>query len=87
MSPTLRCVWIAATRRARHCALLISVLLVIQGCAATRTLPGSDPADPDVRVPATSYRSALRDFHRVPPNEPAPWSGGDAMPESKKEKP
>jgi hypothetical protein len=89
MSPNLRWAWVTATRRAGHCALLILEALIIQGCAATpqRPLAGSNPADPGVRVPATSYRPALRDFHRVPPNEPGPWSGGDAMPESKKEKP
>jgi hypothetical protein len=77
MSPTLRWVWIAAMRRARHCALLISVLLVIQGCAATRSLTGPDPADPDVRVPAVAYRSVLRDRRDVLPVEPSPWTAGD----------
>jgi hypothetical protein len=85
MSPTLRWVWITATRRASR-ALLISVLLVIQGCAATRSLTGPDPADPDVRVPAVAYRSVLRDRRNVLPVEPSPWTAGDPS-RSGKEKP
>ena len=86
MSPTLRWVWIAAMRRARHCALLISVLLVIQGCAATRSLTGPDPADQDVRVPAVSYRSVLNDRRDSAPVEPSPWTVRDPS-RSGKEKP
>jgi hypothetical protein len=73
-------------RRARHCALLISVLLVIQGCAATRSLTGPDPADPDVRVPAVAYRSVLTDRRDIAPVEPAPWTVRDPS-RSGKEKP
>jgi hypothetical protein len=89
MSPNWRWAGVAAARRARCCVLPLLAALAIQGCttAPQQALTGPDPADPDVRVPATSYRSALRDFHRAPPNEPAPWTGGDATPESKKEKP
>ncbi len=89
MSPNWRWAGVAATRRARRCVLLMLAMLVVQGCttAPQQALTGPDPADPDARVPATGYRSALRDFHRAPPNEPAPWTGSDAMPESKKEKP
>ena len=86
MSPTLRWVWIAAMRRARHCALLISVLLVIQGCAATRSLTGPDPADPDGRVPAAAYRSVLSDRPDIAPVEPSPWTVRDPS-RSGKEKP
>jgi hypothetical protein len=71
-----------------HYALLISAALIIQGCAATpqRPLTGLDPADPDVRVPATSYRSVLRNRHGVQPAEPSPWSAGHPS-RSDKEKP
>jgi hypothetical protein len=64
-------------------------VLVIQGCttAPQQALTGPDPADADVRVPATGYRSALRDFHSAQPGEPAPWTGSNAMPDSKREKP
>jgi hypothetical protein len=89
MSPNLRWVWVAATGRARQRALLMSVLLVIQACTAgpPRPLTGPDPADPDARVPATGYRSTLRDFRPAQPSEPAPWAGGDTTSESKKKKP
>ena len=86
MSPTLRWVWIAAMRRARHWTLLISVLLVIQGCAVTRSLTGPDPADPDVRVPAVAYRSVLSDRRDIAPVEPSPWTARDPS-RSGKEKP
>ena len=86
MSPTLLWVWIAAMRRTRHCALLISVLLVIQGCAATRSFTDPDPADPDVRVPAVAYRSVLSDRRDIAPVEPSPWTARDPS-RSGKEKP
>ena len=86
MSPTLRWVWIAATRYARHCVLVISVLPVVQGCAAIRTLTGPDPADPDVRVPAVAYRSAISDRRNDLPVEPSPWTTDDRS-RSGKEKP
>ena len=89
MSPNLRWAWVTATRRAPHCALLISAALIVQGCVASpqRLVIGPDPADPDVRVPATSYRSALRDRQEVQPTEPSPWSAGDPISRSDKEKP
>ena len=89
MPPNLRWAWVAATRRATHCALLISAALIIQGCAATpqRLLTATDPADPDIRVPATSYRSALRDRPGVQPTEPSPWTAEDPISRSDKEKP
>lgn len=88
MSPNLRWTRVTATRHAMHYALLISAALIIQGCTATpqRPLTGPDPADPDVRVPATSYRSVLRNRHAVQPTEPSPWSAGDPS-RSDKEKP
>jgi hypothetical protein len=88
MSPNLRWAWVTAARRATHCALLISVALIIQGCAATPQWPltGPDPADPDVRVPAMSYRSVLRIRHGVRPTEPSPWPVGGPS-RSDKEKP
>jgi hypothetical protein len=88
MSPNLSWTRVTATRHAMHYALLISAALIIQGCAATpqRPLTGPDPADPDVRVPATSYRSVLRNRHAVQPTEPSPWSADDPS-RSDKEKP
>ena len=88
MSPNLRWTRVTATRRATHCALLISAALIIQGCAATpqRPLTGLDPADPDVRVPVMSYRSVLRIRHGVQPTEPSPWPVGGPS-RSDKEKP
>ena len=89
MSPNLRWAWVTATRRAKYCALLTLAALAIQGCTATpqRPLVGPDPADPDVRVPAISYRSALRDRQGVQPTEPSPWTAGDPIFQSDKEKP
>ena len=88
MSPKLRWTRVTATRHAMHYALLISAALIIQGCAAIppQPLTGLDPADPDVRVPATSYRSVLRNRIGVQPTEPSPWSAGDSS-RSDKEKP
>ena len=69
MSSLFRLAAVAAKRHIGHSRynwfLVIVAALIIQGCAATpqRPLTGPDPADPDVRVPATGYRSALRDFH------------------------
>lgn len=84
MPPNLR--WVTATRCAARCAPLILMLLAIEGCAATRSLTGPDPADPDVRVPAVAYRSVLRDRRNVLPVEPSPWTAGDPS-RSGKEKP
>lgn len=89
MSPNLRWAWVAATRRATHCALLISAALTVQGCAETpqQPLTGPDPADPDVRVPTTPYLSAIRDRQGVQPTEPSPWPAEDPISRSGKEKP
>jgi len=75
MPPNLR--WVTATRCAARCALLILILLAIEGCAATRTLTGPDPADLDVRVPSVAYRSALSDRRNAPPVGPSLWTAGD----------
>ena len=34
---------------------------------------GPDPADPEARVPAVRYRSAVGPYERLRPVEPAPW--------------
>ena len=86
---------VAATRQAGHmryqrCLLLI-VTLAIQGCATAppRPLVGSDAADPEARVPATVYRSALGDFRGARPSEPAGWyeRNDGAAPQPKKDGP
>jgi len=93
MSSHFRPPLVAVLRHASHArfsrhTLLLATALIAAGCTTVpQPLAGPDPADPDVRVPATGYRSALRDFHSAQPSEPAPWTGGDAMPDSKKEKP
>jgi hypothetical protein len=88
MSPILRWAWVAARRRVKHCVLLISGALVIQSCslAPHRPLTGPDPADPEVRVPTTSFRSTLRDRHGIEPAEPSPWttSGAPSRQDTKK---
>jgi len=84
MPPNLR--WVTATRCAARCALLILILLAIEGCAATRTLTGPDPADLDIRVPSVAYRSALSDRRNAPPVGPSLWTAGDPS-RSGKEKP
>ncbi|HZP70975.1 MAG TPA: hypothetical protein VFB29_13610 [Pseudolabrys sp.] len=60
-------------RPARH-ALLLTTCLIASGCTAAPPAAGPDPADPDIRVPAATYRSSLREFRRAEPKEPAPWT-------------
>jgi hypothetical protein len=79
MSSQIRPAPIAARRQSGHARyghgiLLVVVALAIQGCvAAQRPLVGPDADDPDVRVPATVYRSAIGEFKSTRPSEPAPW--------------
>lgn len=95
MSSLLRPFPAAATRqvaktRSRRC-LLIAAALTIQGCATAPPQPlvGPDAADPDVRVSATVYRSALGDFRSARPSEPAGWRerNDGAAPQPKKDGP
>jgi hypothetical protein len=93
MSPHFRpasvaAMWLAGHTCLRRCVLLVATALVVHGCTASPwPLTGPDPADPDVRVPATAYRPALRDFRGAKPNEPAPWTGGAPVSGSKKDQP
>jgi hypothetical protein len=61
--------------RYRLPVILAALALLIQGCTG-RPPPlarGPDASDPEVRVPAASYRSAIGAFARQRPVEPAPW--------------
>ena len=88
LSPLVAVLRHASHTRFSHYTLLLATALIVAGCTTVpQPLTGPDPADPDVRVPATGHRSVLRDFHSAQPSEPAPWTGGDAMPDSKKGKP
>jgi hypothetical protein len=80
MSSQIRPAPIAARRQAGHAryghsALLVVVVLTIQGCVAAtpRPLAGPDPDNPHVRVPAATYRSAIGEFKSMRPSEPAAW--------------
>jgi hypothetical protein len=88
MSPILRWARVAARPRLKHCVLLISGALVTQSCslAPHQPLTGPDPADTDVRVPTTFYRSTLRYRHGIEPAEPSPWtkSGPPSRQDTKK---
>lgn len=55
--------------------VLAAAALLTQGCAQIPQLPfaGANPSDPDVRVPATAYRSVLGNYSSQRPVEPAPW--------------
>jgi hypothetical protein len=95
MSSHFRLVPVAATRppdRARgpRLAALTLAALIVRGCTAAPTpFAGPDPADPHVRVPAVTYRSALRDYSSARPSEPKPWiqREGGAAPQPKKDAP
>ena len=65
MSPNLRWAWVTATRRATHCALLISAALIIQGCAA------NSAAAIDGARPCRSGRSCPGDVLSLGAPEPA----------------
>lgn len=85
---------IAAQRQARHAryghsAVLVVAALAIQGCVAAtpRPLVGPDADDPDVRVPATVYRSAIGEFKSIRPSEPAAWRNQGGSDKPKKEGP
>jgi len=95
MSSRFRPVPVAATRPPRRAlgpslAVLILAALIVQGCTAPpRPLVGTDAADPEVRVPATVYRSALRDFSNARPSEPKSWGerNDGVAPQPKKDGP
>jgi hypothetical protein len=85
---------IAARREGGHTrhgysALLVAAALTIQGCVAAtpRPLAGPDPDNPDVRVPAAAYRSAIGGFKGMRPAEPAAWRDQSGSDKSKKDGP
>ena len=71
-------------RFAQKPAVLVVAVLTIQGCVAAppRPLVGPDPDDPNIRVPAATYRSAIGEFKSIRPSEPAAWryQGGSEKP-------
>jgi len=73
-------------RYAAHAAL-ISLALLVQGCAADqpRVSQTANPSDPNARVPPTNYRPVLGSYAGGRPVEPAPWPGRNdgAMPTPK----
>jgi hypothetical protein len=95
MSSRFRPVPVAATRpprrtRGPHLAALTLAALIVQGCtAAPRPLVGADASDPAIRVPATVYRSALRDYSSARPSEPKSWGerNDGVAPQPKKDGP
>jgi hypothetical protein len=90
MSSYFRPVPVAATRppgRAhglRFAALALAALIVPGCTGAPAPFAGPDPADPQVRIPATVYRSTLRDYSSARPSEPKPWRSGGAAPQPQK---
>lgn len=74
-----------AARRARshtifHAPALTAIAVAaatafVFGCSADSRPPvtGPDPSNPQVRVPAASYRSPLAPYESLRPVEPAPW--------------
>jgi hypothetical protein len=50
-------------------------------------LAGPDPDNPDVRVPAAAYRSAIGEFKGMRPAEPAAWRDQSGSDKSKKDGP
>jgi hypothetical protein len=67
--PSIRARW-------RALALGGAVALLTACSAAPPPAPvaGAHPADPGVRVPPASYRSALGDYRTQRPVEPKPWA-------------
>ena len=64
--------------RAFQVRRVISIALLCLPFAACVSAPeppvaGPDPADPQVRVPATAYRPVLGGYSSQRPVEPAPW--------------
>jgi hypothetical protein len=68
----LACVRTSQVRRSIYVALLC---LPAAACLSAPQAPlaGPDPADPQARVPAVSYRSVLSGYASQRPVEPAPW--------------
>lgn len=53
---------------------VIALMLLIAACKPVSTsLAGSDPSDPDARVPPVRYQSVLGRYENQRPVEPGPW--------------
>jgi len=81
---------IAARRqvgRTRHgySAVLVAVVLTIQGCVAATPRPLAGPDNPYVRVPAAAYRSAIGEFKSIRPSAPTEWLDKSGSDKSKKD--
>jgi hypothetical protein len=51
----------------------VALLTACSAAPPPAPLTGAHPADPGVRVPPASYRSALGDYRSQRPVEPKPW--------------
>jgi hypothetical protein len=62
--------------------IVISLAIILQGCAARPTVPfaGADPADASSPAPAITRRSTIGPFASLRPVDPTPWSKTSASP-------
>lgn len=61
-------------RSASVLAALLATSVLVGGCAeAPKRFAGPDPADPSVRVAATTYQPVIAPYKSARPAEPAPW--------------
>lgn len=61
-------------QRSFRAVLFFGTLTALVGCATPpRPFAGPDPSDPEVRVPAATYRTALSGYTSQRPVGPAPW--------------
>lgn len=74
--------WSAAARqraihwRYRLPAILAAAAFLLQGCSSVPPQPlgAADASDPDIRVPAASYRSVVAGYASQRPVGPLPWT-------------
>jgi hypothetical protein len=58
-----------------HKVIVTALALLASACTAAPPQPfaGADPSDPDARVAATAYRSAIGRYQSQRPVPPATW--------------
>jgi hypothetical protein len=69
----------------RHFRILfgLAAALNLGGCLpATLAAVGADPADPNAKVAATTYRSTTAPYAPMRPTTPTAWGGGNGAPAS-----
>lgn len=56
-------------------AALVAGAFLMQGCTSVPPQPfgGADASDPNQRVPAANYRSAIAGYSSQRPVDPSPW--------------